>query len=81
MDRSEIVRLFAAIGREMAEGTLGPTLTDSEKETIDSQINDLRKKQNEATSSKEKNKLYLQEQELIARRDGDHPIVGVGRAA
>lgn len=84
MDRSEIVRLFAIIGREMSEGSLGPTLTDSEKETIDDQIKDMRKKQDEASrsgNSKEANRLYQQEQALIARRDGDRPIVGVGRAA
>lgn len=85
MDRPELVKLFAVIGREMAEGTLGPTLTESEAETIDSQIKDLRTQQSEAQSSgnsKLANQLYQKEQALIAKRSGSKPIVGAqGRAA
>lgn len=85
MDRPELVKLFAVVGREMSEGTLGPTLTESEAETIDGQIKDLRTQQAEAQSSgnsKLANQLYQKEQALIAKRSGNKPIVGAaGRAA
>ena len=85
MDRAEIIRMFAAIGREMAEGSLGPTLTDSEKDTVDEQLRGLRSQINEAQASgdsKRANKLYQQEQGLIAKRDGNRSVVGAqGRMA
>ena len=85
MDRAEIIRMFAAIGREMSEGSLGPTLTESEKDTVDEQIRGLRSQINEAQTggdSKRANKLYLQEQSLIAKRDGNRTVVGTqGRMA
>lgn len=79
MDRAEIVRMFAAIGREMSEGSLGPTLTESEKDTVDDQISGVREQVAEAQASgdtKRANKLYQQEQALIAKRTGSKPIVG-----
>lgn len=79
MDRVEIVRMFAAIGREMSEGSIGPTLTDSEKDTVDDQIRNVRTQVAEAQAvgdSKRANKLYQQEQALIAKRGGSNPVVG-----
>lgn len=79
MDRADIVRMFAAIGREMSEGSLGPTLTESEKDTVDDQIRNVRAQVAEAQSvgdSKRANKLYQQEQALIAKREGSKAIVG-----
>lgn len=79
MDRAEIVRMFATIGREMSEGTLGPTLTESEKNTVDDQIRGVRSQIQEAQSagdSKRANKLYQQEQALLAKKDGNKSIVG-----
>lgn len=79
MDRAEIVRMFAAIGREMSEGSVGPSLTDSEKDTVDDQIRGVRQQVAEAQSvgdSKRANKLYQQEQALIAKREGSKAIVG-----
>lgn len=79
MDRADMVRMFAAIGREMAEGTLGPTLTDTEKDTVDDQIRGVRDQITEAQASgdsKRANKLYQQEQALIAKRSGNKTIVG-----
>ncbi|MHC4357043.1 MAG: hypothetical protein ACYS0H_30465, partial [Planctomycetota bacterium] len=79
MDNAPIVRMFAAIGREMAEGTLGPTLTESEQETLNTQIEDVRaeiaKAQGEK-NSKKANQLYQKEQALLARMHGNQPIVG-----
>lgn len=79
MDRSEIVKMFAAIGREMSEGSIGPTLTETEKDTVDDQIRGIRQQVAEAQSagdSKRANKLYQQEQALIAKREGSKGIVG-----
>ena len=79
MDRTEIVRMFAAIGREMSEGSIGTTLTNSEKDTVDDQIRGVREQVAEAQSSgdsKRANKLYQQEQALIAKREGNKGIVG-----
>ena len=79
MDRAEIVKMFAVIGREMSEGSLGPTLTESEKDTMDDQIRNIRTQTAEAQSagdSKRANALYQQEQALIARREGSKPVVG-----
>ena len=79
MDRAEIVKMFAAIGREMSEGSLGPTLTESEKDTVEEQIRNVRTQVSEAQASgdsKRANKLYQQEQALIAKRDGSKQIVG-----
>ena len=84
MDRAEVIRLFAVVGREMGEGNLGPTLTNSERETVDEQVRDVRKQIEEAKSegdSKRANQLYQREQELLAKI-GNEPIVGAqGRAA
>ncbi len=79
MDRVEIVKMFAAIGREMSEGTVGPSLTETEKDTVDDQIRGIRQQVAEAQSvgdSKRANKLYQQEQALIAKREGSKAIVG-----
>src|SRR3990167_7976372 len=85
MDRAEIVKLFSVIGREMAEGTLGPTLSESESETVEGEIRDVRKQQSEVQlngDSKVANRLYQREQALIAKMKGSKPIVGAqGRAA
>lgn len=85
MDRTEMVKLFAAIGREMAEGSLGPVLTDGERDTIEDQVRDVRKQISEAQASgdsKRANKLYASEQALLAKIKGNQPIVGSrGRAA
>lgn len=79
MDDARILRLFSVIGREMAEGTLGPTLTESELDTAEEQLGSIRKKIAEAQSagnSKLANKLYQSEQALIAKMKGDKPVVG-----
>lgn len=81
LDNANIVRMFAAIGREMAEGTLGPALNETEIDTVNDQIKTVRGKMAEAQGrgdSKEANKLYATEQALIAKRDGNQPVVGAG---
>lgn len=85
LDRPEMSKLFAVIGREMAEGTLGGVITDGERDTIDDAITDIQTKIDEAQAagkSKEANKLYSKKMGLISKRDGNSNIVGSqGRAA
>lgn len=79
LDDAEMVQLFAAVGREMQTGSLGAPMSESERDTIDEQIADLRKRASEAQSNgdgKTANRLYQQEQDLIAKRDGSQAIVG-----
>lgn len=79
MDRPEIIKLFAVVGREMAEGTLGPALTDAERNTLDEELVDIRKQTAEAQQdgdSKRANMLYQREQALIAKKQGNKPVVG-----
>lgn len=85
LDYPELTKIFAAVGREMSEGSLGPVMTGDEKETAEDQLTDLRAKIAEAQSkgeSKKANALFKKEQDLIAKMDGNETIVGVaGRAA
>lgn len=79
MDRAELVKIFAVIGREMSEGSIGPTLTETEKDTLDDQIREVRGQITEAQNngdSKRANTLYQKEQSLLAKKDGNQAIVG-----
>ena len=77
MDQAEIVKLFATLGREMSEGTLGPVLTDADREGAEEQLATVRKQISEAQSegnSKRANSLYQKEQALLGRIHGDKSI-------
>lgn len=81
LDRADMLKLFAPVGREMAEGTLGPAISEGERETIEDQLRGLREKQTEAQGrgdSKRANQLYQREQALLAKLSGNRPVVGVG---
>ena len=83
LDDARMVRVFAAIGREMAEGTLSPALNDSERDTVENEVADVRRQIGEAQSagdSQKANRLYQREQALIAKM-GNRSIVGAGRSA
>lgn len=84
MDRAEILRIFSVIGREMSEGTLGPALTEDERDTVADEIRDTRKQIAEAQSagdSKRADKLYQKELALVTKKSGSKPVVGShGRA-
>lgn len=80
MDNTFMLRALARIGREMNEGSMD-VMTDSEKETIDDQVIDMRKRAAEAKNegnTRLANKLFGQEQELLAKVVGKTPIVGAG---
>jgi len=81
MDNANMSKIFAVVGKEMSEGTIGPTLTSGERETAGEQITELRGKIASAQASgdsKLANNLYQKEQALIAKLNGSDPVVGAG---
>jgi len=73
MDRPEFSKMFAAIGREMSEGSLG--MSDSERGTAEDQVSDIRKQISEAQArgdSKAANSLFSREQELLDKIEGSN---------
>src|SRR3990172_5844507 len=78
MHRAEMLRIFSVIGREMSEGTLGPALSDDERDTVNDQVKDVRKQIAEAQesgNSKRADQLYAKEQKMLAKM-GNKSIVG-----
>ena len=77
MDDPRMMKIFAAFGREMAEGSLGPTMSEGERGTMQDQLVELRARMEDANhkgDSKTANRLYQDEQALIAKMDGNKPI-------
>ena len=69
MDRAEMIQLFAGLGREMKESGLA-TMSDSERDNAQDQLESIRKQITEAQSNrdtKKANSLYQKEQELLER--------------
>ena len=85
MDHPDLVQIFAAVGREMDEGSLGPAASADHWTAIDSQLREVRAGIERAQANrdtKEANRLYQVEQSLIAKASGSRPIVGAqGRPA
>lgn len=85
MDHPVMLRALAAIGREMQEGGLVPPLTGDAAEQAKTQLQDIRDRIAQAQAkgdSKEADRLYQKEQQLIAQTQGNRPVVGSsGRAA
>lgn len=76
-DDPRIVKIFAVIGREMGEGSLGPNISEDERDTMQEQLTEIRAKQAEASAkgdSKTANRLYQKEQALIVKMDGNKKI-------
>lgn len=81
MDNSFMMKLFAPLGREMSESTIGSTLTAGQIETIQSQIDEVTAKMEAAQAegnTKLANKYYEEQMALYAKRDGNKNIVGSG---
>jgi hypothetical protein len=85
MDNADMLRMFAALGREMGESRLGVVLSDNDKAAAETRIEEVRKGISEAQSrgdSKKANELYQEEQKLISSLKGNQTVVGSqGRAA
>ncbi len=84
-DHPVMIRALAAVGREMQEAGIVPTLSPSDAAAVDEQLRGVRDKIKNAQGrgdSKEANRLYVEEQALIGKTKGNQPIVGAaGRAA
>ena len=79
MDNAAMVKIFAVIGREMSEGNLGPSMNETERETVQDQIRSIRAEIETAKSrgeSKRANQLYQREMALVAKIGGSKAIVG-----
>ncbi len=78
MDNPIMLRALASVGREMAKRSQVPA-TEGEREAANSELTNLRAQQAQAQSegnTREANRLYQKEQELIAKTSGDGAIVG-----
>jgi len=85
LDRAEFSKIFAVLGREMGEGTLGGVIGEDAREQLQGELDTVRQQISEAQEkgdSKRANQLYQKEQGLIAKMSGSRPVVGAaGRAA
>lgn len=73
MDDARMLKLFSVIGREMGEGTLGPAISESERDTVEDEVRAVRKQIAAAQSegnSKRANQLFQKEQKLLERIGG-----------
>lgn len=85
LDHPIMMRAFASIGSEMAEGRLGPSMGDSERASIQDRIDDLQNRKMEAMDKGDRrtaSRLDAEQQALYSKLEGDAPIVGSqGRTA
>lgn len=79
LDHAVIMRMFAKVGREMREGSLGPPMDTSERETIQDQIDALRKQRYAAHDRQDSDtaaRLDTQERNLLTKLHGTAPASG-----
>ena len=85
LDHPSFVKMLAQYGREMEEGTLGGAMTDSDRDSIQGEIDDLGKQIDKAKAEGDRSKantLYVAQQELYRKSYGAGSIVGAeGRVA
>jgi len=79
LDNPIMAKMFATLGRQMGEGSLGSVVTGGERETLMAKANSLREQTKAALANHDTagaNKLAAQELALIERMDGNEPVVG-----
>jgi hypothetical protein len=84
LDHPMMLRALATAGREMAESGLVPPMSADAQEQAQGELDDLRARIAKAQSennTREANRLYQKEQEMIGKMGGDGPIVGSGTRA
>lgn len=85
LDHPAFVRMLAGVGREMQEGRLGSTMTDTDRDSVQDKIDGLRKQIDKAKAdgdNEKANRLYQQQLTLDAQIVGTKPVVGAeGRTA
>ena len=79
LDNPIMAKMFATLGRQMGEGSLGSVVTGGERETLMAKANSLREQTKAALANQDTagaNKLAAQELALFERMDGNDPVVG-----
>ena len=79
LDNPVLIRMFAKLGRDMGEGTLGSVATDSEKETLLEQANSYRDKRLDAHAkgnNAEARRWDEKERLILEKIHGSGPIIG-----
>jgi len=79
LDNPVLIRMFAKLGRDMGEGTLGSVATEGEKETLLEQANSYRDKRLEAHAkgnNAEARRWDEKERLILEKIHGSGPIVG-----
>ena len=82
-DHAMIVKMLAKVGREMGEGSLGPPMDTSERETIQDQIDALREKRyaaHDRQDSETAARLDVQERNLLTKLHGTTLATGPAAA-
>lgn len=85
LDDARLLRALARYGREMAADNPSDMMDDTQRETVQDEIDNLRTQIHEAVArgdSRKANSLSERQRELIAKMQGSRPVVGAeGRAA
>jgi hypothetical protein len=84
LDDPRVMKIFAAVGREMGEHDIGEVMTNGQRDSVNSEISALNDKISAALAQgnhAEAQRLDTQMTALITKRDGNKNIVGVNRAA
>jgi hypothetical protein len=85
LDDPRMLKVFAQVGREMGEGSLGSVVSDNDRTGIQAEIDTLQSQKFEAMQkgdSQKANELDQKQAALYAKLNGNRPIVGTqGRAA
>tara|TARA_R110002096_G_scaffold432214_1_gene648534 strand:- start:1285 stop:2190 length:906 start_codon:yes stop_codon:yes gene_type:complete len=79
LDNPLMVKMFARLGREMGEGSLGAVATSEEKESLMDKANEFRTKRMEAHAkgnNAEARKWDERERDMLGKIYGDDPAVG-----
>ena len=79
MDNPIMIKMFARLGREMGEGSLGAVATSEEKESLMDKANEYRTKRQAAHAkgnSAEARKWDERERDMLGKIYGDDPAVG-----
>jgi len=79
LDHPILVKMFAKLGREMGEGSLGSVVTEGEKDSLNEQAQSFRDKRNEAMQkglTAEANRWDQKELAVLEKLHGADPIVG-----
>ena len=80
LDHPLMVKMFAKLGREMGEGSLGSVATAGERDSLNEQAQSFRAKRNEAMSkglTAEAKRWDAKELAVLEKLHGTDPIVGV----